>query len=251
MAARRSSEPRLLRVSSVNKPKGPGSSVVFRNINYTVRLRKTLTRKEILTNVSGLVEAGQLCAIIGPSGAGKSSLLDVVSGRYCEIAGSRLDGDLIVAGQRDPRRIARSVAFVKQKDLHFGELTVHETFSISARMRLGKSVSPAERKRRIEDLIDLFDLRTCAHTRIGYGNETGRCSGGERKRVSVAQEMLSYPTVLMLDEPTTGLDAASALHVSCAFSSLETGNYSFIKKKMKKEKEKSVRFSAPVTMVNF
>ena len=163
--------------------------------------------------MSGIVPTGQLCTIVGPSGAGKSSFLDVISGRYGQIAGAKVTGKLSVAGETEPRYIARTVAFVKQKDLHFGELTVHECFTLSALMRLGKSVDEEERRQRVEDLIDMFDLRTCAHTRIGYGNQTGKCSGGERKRVSVAQEMLSEPKVLMLDEPTTGLDAASALQV--------------------------------------
>lgn len=192
---------------------GNGGSVIFRNLSYSVKLRNG-QRKVIFEGVSGLIESGQLCAIFGPSGAGKSSLLDVITGRYGQIAGARVRGKLVIAGHKQPKNIARTVAFVKQKDIHFAALTVRETFMIQARLRLSKDISAEERRERVDELIDLFDLRTCAYTRVGTANETGTCSGGERKRVSVALEMLSEPKVLMLDEPTTGLDSASALQVS-------------------------------------
>lgn len=89
-------------------------------------------------------------------------------------------------------------------------LTVRETLMYAAELRLPSSVKAPERHRLVEELILELGLKECADTVVGDGYRRRGCSGGERRRVSIGVQMLANPSVLWLDEPTTGLDATSA-----------------------------------------
>ncbi|XP_013397450.1 ATP-binding cassette sub-family G member 2 [Lingula anatina] len=186
-----------------------GSVVSFHRIGYTVQVSKGCcggsADKHILKDVSGIFKPG-MNAILGPTGSGKSSLLDVLAGRK-EKKG--LSGLLLVDGHPQPENFKCMSGYVVQDDVVMGTLTVKENFQFSAALRLPKTVTKEERKARVERVIHDLGLTHCADTKIG--NEFIRgVSGGERKRTNIGMELIIQPTVLFLDEPTTGLDASTA-----------------------------------------
>lgn len=165
--------------------------------------------KKILDAVSADFPAGELTAIIGGSGSGKTSMLNIMSSR---MTGTNLHitGSTVFAGGRPLSAI--SYAYVMQQDVLLPTLTVRETLQYSAELRLPASTSAAERARVVEEVILQLGLKECADTRIGDGSHKG-CSGGEKRRTSIGVQLLANPSVLFLDEPTTGLDATSAFQV--------------------------------------
>jgi ABC-type multidrug transport system ATPase subunit len=165
--------------------------------------------KTILNNVSAQISSGSLTAILGASGSGKTSLLNTMSQR---MSGSRLKktGDILYNGN-DKLPSIRS-AYVMQKDVLLPTLTVRETLKYSAELRLPPPVTPEEREAIVEEILLELGLKECADTRIG-NNERKGCSGGEKRRTSLGVQLLANPSVLFLDEVTTGLDATSALQL--------------------------------------
>lgn len=165
--------------------------------------------KTILDDISADMPVGTLTAIIGGSGSGKTSLLNSMSGR---MKGKRLDtsGRTLFNGSTDASRI-RS-AYVIQQDILLPTLTVRETLTYAAQLRLPSTVTSSERKRLVEEVILELGLKEAADTRIGNHAHKG-CSGGEKRRTSIGVQLLSNPSLLWLDEPTTGLDSTSAAQV--------------------------------------
>ncbi|KAG0632817.1 P-loop containing nucleoside triphosphate hydrolase protein [Tuber brumale] len=160
---------------------------------------------KILNNVSADMPAGELVAIIGGSGSGKTSMLNVMSGR---MTGSNLH----ITGATTFNNSNPRYAYVMQQDVLLPTLTVRETLMYSAELRLPEGFTREEYTKIVEEVILELGLKECAHTRIG-DNENKGCSGGEKRRVSIGVQLLSNPSVLFLDEPTTGLDATSAYQV--------------------------------------
>jgi ABC-type multidrug transport system ATPase subunit len=160
--------------------------------------------------------SGTLTAILGGSGSGKTSLLNQMSGR---MQGKRLStsGRTYFNGSDDPTSI-RS-AYVIQQDILLPTLTVRETLMYAADLRLPSSVSRVERKQLVEEVILELGLKEAADTRIGNHAHKG-CSGGEKRRTSIGVQLLSNPSLLWLDEPTTGLDSTSAYQVVKTLQSL-------------------------------
>lgn len=162
--------------------------------------------KKILDDISAECKSGTLTAIIGGSGSGKTSLLNQMSGR---MKGNRLtaSGRTLFNGSEDASRIQSG--FVIQQDILLPTLTVRETLTYAAQLRLPGSISQEERKKLVEEVIMELSLKEAADTRIGNHEHRG-CSGGEKRRVSIGVQLLSNPSLLWLDEPTTGLDSTSA-----------------------------------------
>lgn len=186
-----------------------GSTLTIHDIQYTVKVRQKgccgTEDKIILKGIDGIFRPG-MNAILGPTGSGKSSLLDVLAGRK-NPAG--LSGLLLLDGCPPPENFKCMVGYVVQDDVVMGTLTVRENFHFSAALRLPKTVSAAERKERVDNVITELGLQHCADTKVG--NEFFRgVSGGERKRCNIGMELIISPPVLFLDEPTTGLDANTA-----------------------------------------
>ncbi|KAH7355578.1 ABC transporter-like protein [Pyrenochaeta sp. MPI-SDFR-AT-0127] len=165
--------------------------------------------KSILNDVSADMPCGTLTAIIGGSGSGKTSLLNQMSGR---MKGNRLSttGRTLFNGIEDASKI-RS-AYVIQQDILLPTLTVRETLTYAAQLRLPSSVTQVERKQLVEEVILELGLKEAADTRIGNHAHKG-CSGGEKRRTSIGVQLLSNPSLLWLDEPTTGLDSTSAYQI--------------------------------------
>ena len=165
--------------------------------------------KNILDDVSADLPSGTLTAIIGGSGSGKTTLLNQMSGR---MRGNRIStsGRTLFNGSEDTSCIKS--AYVIQQDILLPTLTVRETLTYAAQLRLPSSVTQAERKQLVEEVIAELSLKEAAETRIGNHAHKG-CSGGEKRRTSLGVQLLSNPSLLWLDEPTTGLDSTSAYQV--------------------------------------
>ncbi|KAJ3318238.1 hypothetical protein HDV06_000741 [Boothiomyces sp. JEL0866] len=179
----------------------------WKNVNLSVTVNKV--KKQLLTNVSGEVRAGEMIAIMGGSGAGKSTLLNTLAGR---IGPGELSGDILLDGKkRSPRNWTLQCAYVEQDDILFKQLTVFETLRYSALLRLPRTMSVAEKEARVNSVIAQLGLTGCKNTPIGDELVRG-ISGGERKRVSIGIELVTNPHILFLDEPTSGLDAFNAFN---------------------------------------
>ncbi|KAM3403769.1 hypothetical protein ACQJBY_007095 [Aegilops geniculata] len=173
----------------------------------------------LLNSVSFTASSSSILAVVGPSGAGKSTLLRILSGRGTgsEIAKPPtvcINGHAVTSRAQ----LRRTCGFVTQDDNLLPLLTVRETILFAARFRLGSSVTARERHERVEALMQELRLSEVADSYVGGGggeamSSSRGVSGGERKRVSIAVDMVHDPPVLLLDEPTSGLDSRSAMDV--------------------------------------
>ncbi|XP_014213283.1 ATP-binding cassette sub-family G member 1-like [Copidosoma floridanum] len=176
-------------------------NIEFNDLTYTVPTGRRGS-KMILRGVSGQFRAGELTAILGPSGAGKSTLLNVLAGYKYEGAA----GIITVNGQpRDLRDFRRKSCYIMQEDLVQPKLTVLEAMRFAADLKLGNKVAPAARLEVISEILETLRLSNARDT------TTERLSGGERKRLSIALELVNNPPAIFLDEPTTGLDEMSSV----------------------------------------
>ncbi|KAI3473618.1 hypothetical protein Pfo_031423 [Paulownia fortunei] len=166
--------------------------------------------QNVLEKLSGYAEPGSFTALMGPSGSGKSTLLDALSGRLA--ANAFLSGTILLNG-RKAKLSYGTAAYVTQDDNLIGTLTVRETISYSAQLRLPDRMPWSDKRALVESTIIEMGLQDCADTVIGNWHLRG-ISGGERRRVSIALEILMRPRLLFLDEPTSGLDSASAFFVT-------------------------------------
>ncbi|XP_010243793.1 PREDICTED: ABC transporter G family member 7 [Nelumbo nucifera] len=165
----------------------------------------------LLKNVSGEANPGRLLAIMGPSGSGKTTLLNVLAGQLTASPRLHLSGLLDVNGQPISKE-AFKFAYVRQEDLFFSQLTVRETLSLAAELQLSNKLSVDEREEYVNSLLFRLGLVNCADTNVGDAKVRG-VSGGEKKRLSLACELIASPSVIFADEPTTGLDAFQAERV--------------------------------------
>ncbi|TGO62424.1 hypothetical protein BOTNAR_0114g00230 [Botryotinia narcissicola] len=185
---------------------------ICKDVTVTVKDNKTKESIAILDDVSGIVEAGEICALMGPSGCGKTTLLNVLAQRNAA-AKAVVTGKTLVNGSSPSKSIFRNMSsYVEQEDALIGSLTVQETLNFAARLAHKSSLTKSERMRRIRGLIKSFGLRNQAHTIIGTPIQKG-ISGGQKRRVSVASQLITGPKVLFLDEPTSGLDSAASWEV--------------------------------------
>jgi len=161
--------------------------------------------KILLNNLTGICKAGHLTAIMGASGAGKTTLLSTLA---CRIQSKKLVGD--ISANKSPYNFDNFGDFanyVMQQDLLMETLTVRETLELAANLKL--NLSEEEKKVRINRLVRKFKLEKCLDVVVG-GHLLKGISGGERKRTSIAFELISDPGVVMLDEPTSGLDSLTS-----------------------------------------
>ncbi|KAK8922855.1 putative ABC transporter ATP-binding protein/permease [Metarhizium anisopliae] len=176
---------------------------------FDAKFNTTPRIKHLLESVAADLQPGTLTAIIGGSGSGKTTLLNTMAER---IISPRLNqkGHVVFNSQMGVHNIRH--AYVMQQDTLLPTLTVRETLHYSAALRLPSTTSAQDRRRVVEEVIRELGLKECANTRIGNSQYRG-CSGGEKRRVSIGVQLLANPSVLFLDEPTTGLDATSAFQL--------------------------------------
>ena len=164
-------------------------------------------------NVEGVRFAAQprtMLALMGPSGAGKTTLLRVLGGQSHPKAGGVFYGDMEIYRHFD--QVRSSIGFVPQDDVLHPYLTVRQALYFSARLRLPVDYSREEIHRRVSQTMEKLGIAGSADVLIGSVEKRG-ISGGQRKRVNLAMELLPDPAVLLLDEPTSGLSSGDAERV--------------------------------------
>uniref|UniRef100_A0A1J3CRQ5 ABC transporter G family member 22 n=1 Tax=Noccaea caerulescens TaxID=107243 RepID=A0A1J3CRQ5_NOCCA len=181
----------------------------FREVTYKVVIKKLTSSvdKEILNGISGSVSPGEVLALMGPSGSGKTTLLSLLGGRLSQ---SSTGGCVTYNDKPYSKYLKSKIGFVTQDDVLFPHLTVKETLTYAARLRLPKTLTREQKEQRALDVIHELGLERCQDTMIGGAFVRG-VSGGERKRVSIGNEIIINPSLLLLDEPTSGLDSTTAL----------------------------------------
>jgi ABC-type multidrug transport system ATPase subunit len=169
--------------------------------------------KIILEPVTASFPPGKINVIMGPSGSGKTSLLRSLARKVKDRVSTsyQISGNITLNGTpATDDMIKSSISFVTQDDeALMPALTVRETLRFAAGIRLPSSMTKEQKRQRAEDLIIQMGLRQCADTMIGSNLKRG-ISGGEKRRVSIAIQILADPLILLLDEPTSGLDVWTA-----------------------------------------
>ncbi|XP_024977235.1 ABC transporter G family member 9-like [Cynara cardunculus var. scolymus] len=197
----------------------------FQEVVYTVKIKKQgwlkkkeVIEKQILKGVSGTVLPGEMLAMLGPSGCGKTTLLTALGGRL----GGKLGGTIKYNGKPFSSIMKRNTGFVTQDDVLYPHLTVIETLVFTALLRLPNTLTTREKVMHAESVINQLGLTRCKTSIIGSSFLRG-VSGGERKRVSIGQELLINPSLLFLDEPTSGLDSTTAQRIVSTLWELAKG----------------------------
>ncbi len=166
--------------------------------------------RRLLESVSLVIQPGEMVAIMGPSGAGKSTLLSVLNGQVVPAAGRIVIGGLDL---HDHFELFRGrIGYVPQDDILHADLTVWQALWYAARLRLPKDMGDEEIARRIRQVLAQLGLEGTENTRVGDQRKRG-VSGGQRKRVNLAMELLTDPPILVLDEPTSGLSSTDTISV--------------------------------------
>ncbi|KAH8117946.1 hypothetical protein DFH11DRAFT_867335 [Phellopilus nigrolimitatus] len=187
------------------------ASLHFSNISYT------LGPRSILSDISGCVKPGQVMAIMGASGAGKTTFLDILARRRKK---GTVGGTILVNGREvTDSDFKRFAGFVDQEDTLMSTLTVYETVLYSALLRLPRDMSTEAKKFRTLETMNELGILGIRDMRIGDSSYRS-ISGGEKRRVSIACELVTSPSILFLDEPTSGLDSYNAFNVIDSLVSL-------------------------------
>ena len=180
------------------------ATLQFADIGYSVGGR------QILSSVTGCIQPGQIMAIMGASGAGKSTFLDILARKSKR---GIVSGSLMVNGRQVSKSEYKAmVGFVDQEDTLMSTLTVYETVLYSALLRLPRDMSLEAKKLRTLETMHELGILGIRDSRIGSSGHRS-ISGGEKRRVSIACELVTSPSILLLDEPTSGLDAYNAHNV--------------------------------------
>lgn len=199
-----------LRSYSKWAPCEQGVTMVWRDLSIYA-LAGTSSKKglkRIINNVTGVVRSGTLMALMGASGAGKSTLMSALA--YREPPGAIVQGDILVNGRRVGPFMNTMSGFVHQEDLFVGTLTVLEHLTFMVNLKVDRRMSQKDKNALIDDLLHRSGLTRCTNTRIGLAGDGKILSGGEKKRLAFATELITKPAILFCDEPTTGLDSFSA-----------------------------------------
>ncbi|KVH97461.1 ABC transporter G family member 21 [Cynara cardunculus var. scolymus] len=205
----------------------------FEDLAYTINLQsgddhcftspESKRTRTLLNGVSGVVRPGELLAMLGPSGSGKTTLLTALGGRLP----GKTSGSITYSGQPFSSSVKRKIGFVTQDDVLYPHLSVLETLTYAALLRLPKNLTLEEKVEQAELIIVELGLSKCRNSIVG-GPLIRGVSGGERKRVSIGQEMLVNPSLLLLDEPTSGLDSTTALRLMATLKGLARGGRSVV-----------------------
>ncbi|GAA5856240.1 hypothetical protein JCM8547_000835 [Rhodosporidiobolus lusitaniae] len=182
-----------------------GSVLSWNNISIWVDT--PLETRRLLDRVSGYIKPGKVTALLGASGAGKSTLLNVLAGRSVGV----VRGTVRVDGTEPDREFYRSTGYVEQFDLHDTPSSVREALEFSALLRQPASTPRVEKLAYVDQVLALLDLTHLQDAIIGVPG--AGLTSEQRKRVTIAVEVVSRPAILFCDEPTTGLDTKSALRV--------------------------------------
>ncbi|XP_052206566.1 pleiotropic drug resistance protein 1-like isoform X2 [Diospyros lotus] len=203
-------------------------SVTFNKIKYAVDMPQemkaqgeTEDRLELLKGVSGAFRPGVLTALMGITGAGKTTLMDVLAGRK---TGGYIEGSITISGYpKKQGTFARIAGYCEQTDIHSPHVTVYESLQFSASLRLPPEVDPANRKMFVDEVMELMELTPLREALVGLPGVNG-LSTEQRKRLTIAVELVANPSIIFMDEPTSGLDArAAAIVMRTVRNTVDTG----------------------------
>ncbi|XP_015181878.1 PREDICTED: protein scarlet isoform X1 [Polistes dominula] len=176
---------------------------------YAMDRNKKSISKQLINNVRGVIKPGNLTAILGSSGSGKTSLMTALALRTGP--GIVVHGDIRVNGVPvGSSYMKHHSGFMHQEDIFIGTMTVLEHLWFMARMKLDRRTRNRDIRGKIDNLLRDVGLTCKSNIRIGDKDDKKILSGGEKKRLAFATELLTDPKILFLDEPTTGQDANSA-----------------------------------------
>nr|QIK02750.1 ATP-binding cassette sub-family G member 4-like protein [Nilaparvata lugens] len=200
-------------------PKRQPVDIKFSDLNYTVPDNSRAGSKKILDDLHGEFRSGELVAILGPSGAGKSTLLNSLVG----FGNEGMTGTILVNNQlMDASSFRKLSCYIMQKGELLPYLTVGEAMMVSANLKLGASVNNREKKVIIDEILTAMGLNHCTETRCK------NLSGGQKKRLLVAVELVDNPPVMFLDEPTSGLDSSSSVQCVALLKLLAQGGRTIV-----------------------
>ncbi|VAH61619.1 unnamed protein product [Triticum turgidum subsp. durum] len=203
-------------------------SLTFDNIRYSVDMPPEMKaqgvvedRLELLKGVSGSFRPGVLTALMGVSGAGKTTLMDVLAGRK---TGGYIQGNISISGYpKKQETFARVSGYCEQNDIHSPQVTVYESLLFSAWLRLPEDVDSNKRRMFIEEVMELVELKPLKDALVGLPGVNG-LSTEQRKRLTIAVELVANPSIIFMDEPTSGLDArAAAIVMRTVRNTVDTG----------------------------
>ncbi|XP_021277313.1 pleiotropic drug resistance protein 1-like isoform X3 [Herrania umbratica] len=203
-------------------------SMSFDEIKYAVDMPQEMKaqgvsedRLELLKGVSGAFRPGVLTALMGVSGAGKTTLMDVLAGRK---TGGYVEGTIKISGYpKKQETFARISGYCEQTDIHSPHVTVYESLLFSAWLRLPPEVDSETRMMFIEEVMELVELTSLREALVGLPGVNG-LSTEQRKRLTIAVELVANPSIIFMDEPTSGLDArAAAIVMRTVRNTVDTG----------------------------
>ena len=191
-----------------------GVSVRMDNISKVVGRNRR--EKAILQHVSCEIGSNEFVAIIGGSGAGKTTVMNAMSGFDPDVFGAVYCNGIDL--HRNFSTLKNMIGFVPQQDIIYENLTLRSMLSYTAKLKMASDVSADERERRITKVLEMVGLSEHGRTYIR------KLSGGQKKRASIAVELLADPGLFFLDEPTSGLDPdteQSLMHTLASLSKNE------------------------------
>ncbi|XP_047951852.1 ABC transporter G family member 32 [Salvia hispanica] len=189
-------------------------SMAFSNISYYVDVPIELKQEgiseeklQLLNNITGAFRPGVLTALVGVSGAGKTTLMDVLAGRK---TGGIIEGNISISGYpKKQDTFARISGYCEQNDIHSPCLTIHESLLFSAWLRLPSDIDLETQKAFVDEVMQLVELIPLKGALVGLPGVDG-LSTEQRKRLTIAIELVANPSIVFMDEPTSGLDARAA-----------------------------------------